>query len=210
MAVARGRPRDAHIDRAVLQVAADVLAEDGYRGVVIEEVARRSGVSKAAVYRRWSNRRHLVLAVLQDRVAQVAAPDTGCTLCDLHECLTLVTGAFERLGAGVLAQLIADGGDDPDLRRQLEEAVLEPPRRAVHRTLYEARRRGDLDPELDLGMTVDALSALVFYRLLLGATPMSSAEIEAVVLTVLRGIARDADALLREYREHDEHDESDG
>lgn len=205
MATGRGRPRDAHIDEAVLQATADVLDSDGYRGVVIEDVARRAGVSKTAVYRRWPNRRPLVLEVLANRLGRIEAPNSGCTLCDLHECLVLVTDAFCRLGPGTLAQLIAEGADDPSLHDHLMEVVIEPPRRAVHRTLFEARRRGDLRDDVDLSLIVDTLSSLVFYRLLLGGDPMDPGELEVVVSEVLRGIATDGDALLREYTEHDEH-----
>ncbi|RIQ14429.1 TetR/AcrR family transcriptional regulator [Jiangella rhizosphaerae] len=206
MAIGRGRPRSTQIDAAVLHATAEVLDRHGYRGVVIEDVARRAGVSKTAVYRRWPNRHRLTLAVLEDRLGRIEAPSTGCTLCDLHECLTLITRAFRRLGAGTLAQLLAEGDDDPSVQQHLTQAVLDPPRRAVHRTLFEARRRGDLRDDVDLPLTVDALSSLVFYRLLLGAEPMDHHEIEAVVIAQLRGIATDADALLREATAHAEHE----
>ena len=205
MANGRGRPRDAQIDAAVLEATEEALDAHGYSGVVIEEVARRAGVSKTAVYRRWPNRRHLALAALADRLDRIEAPDTGCTLCDLHECLVLITNAFRRLGTGTLAQLIAEGADDPELREQLTEIVLEPPRRAVHRSLFAARGRGDLRDDVDLPLTVDALSSLVFYRLLLGDDPMNPQQIEAVVITLLRGVAADAGALLREFAEHKVH-----
>ncbi|SDE35419.1 TetR/AcrR family transcriptional regulator [Glycomyces harbinensis] len=203
---ARGRPRNEHIDAAVLQATASTLDEIGYRGVAIEDVARRAGVSKSAIYRRWPNRRRLVLAVLEDRLGRIEPPDSGCTLCDLHECLVLVTQAFCRLGAGTLAQLAADGAGDPDLHDELIEVVFEPPRRAVHRTLFEARRRGDLRDDVDLPLTVDVLSSLTFYGLLLGRDPMEPDEIETVVTTMLRGIAADADLLLREYVRHERHE----
>ncbi|WP_293699603.1 TetR/AcrR family transcriptional regulator [uncultured Agrococcus sp.] len=201
----RGRPRDAQIDAAVLEATEEALDTEGYSGVIIEEVARRAGVSKTAVYRRWPNRRHLALAALADRLGRIEAPNTGCTLCDLHECLVLITNAFRRLGTGTLAQLIAEGADDAELREQLTEIVLEPPRRAVHRSLFDARRRGDLRDDVDLPLTVDALSSLVFYRLLLGDDPMDPQQIEAVVITLLRGVAADAGALLREFAEHEVH-----
>lgn len=205
MATRRGRPRQQHIDEAVLRASAEALDRDGYRGVAIEEVARRAGVSKAAVYRRWPNRRHLALAVLEERLGRIEAPNSGCTLCDLHECLVLFTRAFDRLGAGTLAQLIAEGAEDGSLHAQLTSVVLDPPRRAVHRTLFEARRRGDLRDDVDLPLTVDALSSLVFFRLLLGDDPMGDEELGTVVTSVLRGIAMDGDALLREYAEHEQH-----
>lgn len=202
----RGRPRDGHIDAAVLEATAEVLDAGGYRDVAIEEVARRARVSKTAVYRRWPNRRRLVLAVLEERLGQIAAPDSGCILCDLHECLVLITRAFSRLGAGTLAQLTAEGADDPDFRRELLDIVVEPPRREVHRTLHKASQRGDLRDGVNLSLTVDALSSLTFYRQLFGDGAMDSAEIETVVIAMLRGIAADYEELARAYSVHEGHD----
>ena len=200
MATGRGRPRSTEIDDAVRAAAAEALDRDGYAGVVIEDVARRAGVSKTAVYRRWPNRRDLTLAVLGDRLGRIEAPETGCTLCDVHEALVLVTEATCSLGAGTLAQLIAEGVDEP-----LSEVALEPPRRAVHRLLFAARGRGDLRADVDLRLATDSLISLVFYRLLLGEDPMSAEEIETVVIAVLRGLAADPEELLREYTAHSAH-----
>lgn len=202
----RGRPRDEHIDAVVLEATAETLDAGGYRDVAIEEIARRAGVSKTAVYRRWPNRRRLVLAVLEERLGQIRAPDSGCILCDLHECLVLFTRAISRLGAGTLAQLTAEGADDPDFRAELMDVVVEPPRREVHRTLYKARQRGDLKADVDLPLTVDVLSSLTFYRQLFGDGVMASDEIETVVTTMLRGIAADYDELARASRAHEVHD----
>jgi|SRR5690625_751135 len=202
----RGRPRDESIDAAVLAATAQALDEGGYRAVSIEDVARRAGSSKSALYRRWPDRRRLVLAVLEDRLGRLQAPDTGCTLCDLHECLVLVTRAVDRLGAGTLAQLTAEGTGDPELREELMEVVVDPPRREVHRTLHKARERGDLAEHVDLPLTVDVLASLTFYRQLLGEGPMTSEEIESVVTALLRGIASDYEELVRVYGEHEAHE----
>src|SRR5215213_6757760 len=98
-----GRPRDPQIDAAVLRVT-------------LEDVARRAGTSKPAIYRRWGNRQRLMLDALGGRLGAVRPPDTGCTLCDLDECLKLFVGAFRRLPPDVLAPLYADCIADEELR----------------------------------------------------------------------------------------------
>ena len=42
-----GRPRDASVDVRVLRETFDLLAEKGFRGLRIDEVARRAGVPKS-------------------------------------------------------------------------------------------------------------------------------------------------------------------
>ncbi|HLS15813.1 MAG TPA: helix-turn-helix domain-containing protein, partial [Beutenbergiaceae bacterium] len=111
-----GRPRDVAIDSAVLDTVSQVLDTDGYRALAIEDVARRAGVSKPAVYRRWAGRQELALAELRRRLKEVKPPDTHCTLCDLHESLSLFSRAFARVGAATLAHLLADSAHDEDFR----------------------------------------------------------------------------------------------
>ena len=67
----------------MLEATLDVLDDTGYTHLTLEDVARRAGTSKPAIYRRWPDRRRLVLAALGSRLGDVHAPDTGCTLCDI-------------------------------------------------------------------------------------------------------------------------------
>lgn len=194
-----GRPRQEAIDTAVFAATGDVLAVSGIGAVSIQDIARRAGVSRTAVYRRWPNRTRLVLALLGERLGEIEAPRSGCTVCDLHEILTRTTDAFCRIGAGTLAALLAQAETDRALRDDLLEAVIEPARRALHRTLFDARERGDLRGDVDLQLTVDALASLVLFRLLLDQNPMTEDQIEDVVLTVLRGIAVDSGTLVAAY-----------
>ena len=94
-----GRPRDTQIDAAVLEATLTTLDDSGYGRFTLEEVARRAGTTKPAIYRRWPTRQRLVLAALGQRLGEERAPDTGCTLCDLDECLKLFgsrSGACRR------------------------------------------------------------------------------------------------------------------
>src|ERR687894_2814235 len=81
--VAGGRPRNRHIDTAVLDATLAVLNEVGYTALSLEDVARRAATTRPAIYRRWSGRPRLVLAALAVRLDVAEVPDTGCTLCDL-------------------------------------------------------------------------------------------------------------------------------
>src|ERR687894_515882 len=66
--VAGGRPRNRHIDTAVLDATLAVLNEVGYTALSLEDVARRAATTRPAIYRRWSGRPRLVLAALAVRL----------------------------------------------------------------------------------------------------------------------------------------------
>lgn len=58
----RGRPRDIDIDQRILRAAAEVYSERGWAGFSVESIARRSRVSRDAVYRRFDDNISLLMA----------------------------------------------------------------------------------------------------------------------------------------------------
>jgi AcrR family transcriptional regulator len=194
----RGRPRDAQIDAAVLEATLATLADTGYGRLTLERVARRAGTTKPAIYRRWPSRQQLVLAALGQRLGEARAPDTGCTLCDLDECLMLFVAAFRRMPPDVIGPLFADCAGDRALRNAFMTTLFDPPRAAVKETLDRAHARGDLRDDVDRDLILDLIGSFVHYRALFGHARSTKAEIERAVEALLRGIADDYPRL----REH--------
>jgi AcrR family transcriptional regulator len=195
-----GRPRDRQIDAAVLDATVAVLDRSGYGRLTLEEVARRAGTTKPAIYRRWPNRQRLVLAALGRRLGSARAPDTGCTLCDLDECLKLFVAAFRRMPPGVIGPLFADCAGESELRTAFMATLFDPPRAAVSETLERAHARGDLREDVDLELILDLIGSLVHYRALFGHAPTSDVEIERAVEALLQGIAHDYPSLVEHSR----------
>jgi AcrR family transcriptional regulator len=195
-----GRPRDGQIDAAVLDATLAALDQYGYGRLTLEEVARRAGTTKPAIYRRWPNRQRLVLAALGQRLGEARAPDTGCTLCDLDECLKLFVAAFRRMPPDVIGPLFADCAGDRDLRAAFMTTLFDPPRAAVKETLDRAHARGDLREDVDRDLILDLVGSLVHYRMLFGHARTTDAEIERAVEALLQGIAADYPRLLEHSR----------
>jgi len=195
-----GRPRDRQIDVAVLKSTLAVLDNAGYGGLTLEEVAREAGTTKPAIYRRWPTRQQLVLSALRQRLGDATAPDTGCTLCDLDECLKVFQAAFRRMPPGVIGPLFADCAGDRELRAMFMTTLFDPPRAAVRETLERANARGDLRDDVDLELILDLIGSLVHYRALFGHAPTSDREIEGAVEALLQGIATDYPRLLKHSR----------
>jgi AcrR family transcriptional regulator len=195
-----GRPRNPEIDAAVLSATLAALDEYGYGRLTIEEIARRAGATKPAIYRRWPSRQRLVLAALDQRLGAARAPDTGCTLCDIDECLKVFVATFRRMPPDVLGPLFADCAGDRELRAAFMTTLFEPPRTAVRETLDRAHGRGDLREDVDLDLVLDLIGSFVHYRALFGHAPTSNVEIEGAVEALLQGIATDYPALLEHSR----------
>jgi AcrR family transcriptional regulator len=56
-----GRPRDPRIDRVIREVAVELYAESGWAGFQISTIAKRAGVGKSAIYRRWPTLEDLLI-----------------------------------------------------------------------------------------------------------------------------------------------------
>lgn len=195
-----GRPRRTEIDAAALDATLTLLGESGYRRLSLEEVARRAGTTKPALYRRWPSRPALVLAALAGRLGGIVVPDTGCTMCDLGESIGVFVAAFRRLPPDVIGPLLADCAADPELHAAFMTTLFDPPRQAVRQTLAGAVERGDLRRDLDLELAVDLLGSLVHHRVLFGHAALTDGDIESAVETLLGGIAADYPALVEHSR----------
>jgi AcrR family transcriptional regulator len=196
-----GRPRDTHIDQAILKTTLTLLDKKGYAGLVLEEVARQARTTKPAIYRRWETRPNLALAALQMRLEGIETPDTGCTICDLDEGLNIFVAVFQQIRPDVLGPLFAECATEPELRRKFMGTLFEPPRRSVLRMLETAAARGDLRPDLDIELVLDMLGSLVHYRALFGHAPLEPSDVENAVASLLSGIATDYPALVEHSRE---------
>ena len=76
----RGRPRDLAIDEAVLGATDELIASVGYGRLSFDMVARRAGVTRPTIYRRWRNKPELVHAALFRRSRACRTPVTSSTI----------------------------------------------------------------------------------------------------------------------------------
>ena len=73
-----GRPRSEESRTAVLCATSALLHDVGLRAMTTEQIACRSGVSKATIYKWWPNKYAVAVeAFLSEMAAESADPDTG-------------------------------------------------------------------------------------------------------------------------------------
>jgi AcrR family transcriptional regulator len=58
----------------LIEAAAEIIREKGYGGTALEDVARRAGMTRGAIYGNFKNREELFLAVVQTRWKPIAPP----------------------------------------------------------------------------------------------------------------------------------------
>ncbi|HEX9036191.1 MAG TPA: TetR/AcrR family transcriptional regulator [Ktedonobacterales bacterium] len=187
-----GRPRNPTADRAILEATLSQLAEQGYAGLVLTDIARRAGVSTATLYRRWPSKAPLVLDALRVLILTVPLPDTGNTRADL---IAFVTERLRTASSPLLTQVIpalaGEGRRNPAFAELFWS--LQRPVRAQAFTLFERGvARGDLPTTLDRELALDLLLGPITFRQLVSGAPLDSALAPAIVDAVLFGIAHEA------------------
>src|SRR3954453_17321567 len=77
--------RTARVRAAVLRAGGDPLAEQGFAHLDLAAIARRAGVGKTTVYRRWGTVTGLVADLLEEMAEQsLPRTETGSLLGDLQ------------------------------------------------------------------------------------------------------------------------------
>lgn len=188
---AMGRPREERADRAILDAALALMAEQGVQELRVNAVADRAGVGKATIYRRYRSKDELVTAAIASLVGgEIGVPDTGSTRADL---LALMRDAVKLYSsspeAGLMPGLVAAMSHDPELARTVREGFLASRRAALREVLERGVERGDLRAGLDAELALDVLGGPLFYRLLITGGPIDDRLAEGVVELILHGFA---------------------
>ncbi|MFF4011234.1 TetR/AcrR family transcriptional regulator [Streptomyces sp. NPDC001717] len=171
--------RTARVRAAVLEAAGDTLAEQGFHGLDLAEIARRAEVGKTTVYRRWGTVTGLVADLLADMAEQsLPRAETGSLSEDMRANAALVrrTLTDPRQGAlfkAVIAAATSDAKTAEALHRFYEVRVAE-----WAPCVREAVERGELPEGTDAAEVVRAVSAPLYYRFLTSGAPLDEATAE--------------------------------
>lgn len=181
--------RAARVRTAVLQAVHDLLAEVGYERMTIEEIARRAGVHKTTVYRRWPTKAELVLETARASSAEnVPVPDTGT----LH-------GDLQQLARGVVSNIGSDPGSQTTLAIVAAAAASAELAFAMHAFWAErlavtipvverAIKRGELPLATDANLIIETLIGPIWIRLLLTGETIDN-DLADRVATLVAGCA---------------------
>jgi AcrR family transcriptional regulator len=149
------------------------LAEVGYGRLSIDAVAKRAGVGKAAIYRRWRSKLDITVALTSAvAVAAIDVPDTGSLRGDIRQYLENACEALAHpLARHIVPDLLAEATRNPALADALLHTV-RTPRRAKAAILFQrAMERGELPAESDVEMCMDLLAGPLYWRLAVVRTP---------------------------------------
>ncbi|QKW07644.1 TetR/AcrR family transcriptional regulator C-terminal ligand-binding domain-containing protein [Streptomyces sp. NA04227] len=185
--------RTARVRAAVLRAAGDALAELGFGGLDLADVARRAEVGRTTVYRRWGTPAALVADLLADMAEQsLPRTDTGELLGDL------------RANARLVQRTLADARQGPLFKSVVAAATWDTRTARALADFYEVRvaewapcvqqavERGELPKGTDPAEVIRAVSAPLYYVLLTSGTapdePAADRAAEAAAAAARAGV----------------------
>ncbi|MCM4079457.1 TetR/AcrR family transcriptional regulator [Paractinoplanes hotanensis] len=199
MATGKRAPAGAAVLRSDITVAIrdavmHELAEVGYGRLSIEAVARRAGVGKTAIYRRWSNKLEMVLEIVSDVAGRsVPLPDTGSFAGDLQLIMMIVSRALRhRIASQIIPDLMAEAARNPQIAETLQKALRTHQQAVGEKLVGSAVTRGELPEGTDPDLAVDLILGPLYWRLAVSRTKPDGAYLEklmAAVTAALRSTA---------------------
>ncbi|MDF2583571.1 MAG: TetR family transcriptional regulator [Mycobacterium sp.] len=171
--VGRGRPRAEATDRAILQAALELFIDRGIEGASMEQIAKRAGVGKPTVYRRWSSKEDLIAAAIETLVAE----EVGWASADVIETespYALVEAAIDAAAVvassreyrALVASVYGSAVSHPALMARYWQRYILPRRHLAARLLERARENGTVAADTDLDVTIDMMVGAITYRVL--------------------------------------------
>ncbi|MFJ8086433.1 TetR/AcrR family transcriptional regulator [Streptomyces sp. NPDC096205] len=154
------------VTEAIRAAVFEELAAVGYARMSIEGIARRAGVGKTAVYRRWRSKLHLVLDIVSAIAVQgLPAPDTGSLEGDLRLLYEVTARALRHpVASQIIPDLQAEAARNPEIAELMQKALREGQEGVALKIVAAAERRGEIRTGVDDELALDLISGPLYWR----------------------------------------------
>lgn len=177
------RRRGAALDEAILTAAWEELAAAGFAKLTMESVADRAKTGVAVLYRRWPNKKDLVLAALRHYgdTHRAVLPDTGNLREDIRALLESINTERHELATLVTAALVGLHDSAGLTPQDLRLAVIGEGPWQSDEVFRRAHGRGEIDLARIPQDVLDLPFQLVRHDILMTLRPVSSERIRSIV-----------------------------
>lgn len=185
----RGRPRQQAIDEAILDATEQLLARRGYEAMTVEHVAAAAGVSKPTIYLRYRSKAELVAATVDRLLPPLDVPASESAAKDLVALIEIQRHWVERHGLRIVAAVLLEQEDHPELLDRFRQRVVRPVRNAFRDALRRGIDRGELRVGADSAEMIDAFTGAYWARSWTADTP-TRRWTTRLVADLLEGVRR--------------------
>ncbi|MFF2778327.1 TetR/AcrR family transcriptional regulator [Streptomyces sp. NPDC058052] len=178
------------VTEAIRAAVFEELAAVGFARMSIEGIARRAGVGKTAVYRRWKSKLALVLDLVGAVAAQgLPAPATGSLEGDVRALLTVASHALRHpIASQVIPELLVEAARQPEIVEPVRTALLDGQEGVVAQIVREAVARGELPEGTDPGRALDLVVGPLYWRLVVVRTDLPKGYVDDLARAAVAGL----------------------
>jgi len=154
----------------------------------MERVALESRVAKTTIYRHWPTKASLCMDLYLDAARELTDPGLGNIADDL-KCLAreVVRLQMRTVAGPALIGLIAEAQINPESRGAFLAEFAEKRREVTKHILRRAIERGELSPDTDIDLVIDAIGGAITFRLLQRHAPVNRQFTDRLIDLVLVG-----------------------
>lgn len=165
-------------------------ADRGFGALSLERVAKRAGVGKAALYRRWSSKHEMAVQLLRDVGLHVTKfPDCGTLEEDLKSFLFSLRRTLRHpLIRRILPDLHAEMARNSALSQEIRATVQFQRRAHATQIIDRAIARGEVPKGANHTLAIDALGSILYWRVIVTGGRVHRADIEEVAEFIAAGL----------------------
>lgn len=177
-----GRPRSESSRTSIFSAVLKLLATKSLRDISIEEIAFEAGVSKATVYRWWSNKTQLAIdAFLNDISVKAPFVVRGTITDTIVSQVHALADQYRGRDGEILRQIIAECQASPEDMKIFHQKFLFLRREEAKRYIRIARKDGVIASKLDDDTIIDMIYGPIYYRLLLRHARIDKSFVKSIV-----------------------------
>lgn len=175
------RPRNTATHQAILDAAAFILEQYGYKSLTIERIAKVSGAGKPTIYRWWPNKTAILIELFgRNTLYLETIGDTGSTRKEAQQWFARVWQTWDSpVNSEAFRSLIAEAQSDPESLALLNDNYIKPRRKSLLDILKRAQSRGELAGR-NIEAIVDYCGGFNWQHLLLHTHPSQEAIDEVI------------------------------
>ncbi len=170
----RGRHANSSLDQRIMETVIEIVATEGDSRCTMDEIARRTGVPKSTIYRRWPSKGVLLiqsyLSILRRFRKKI---DTGSVQSDMEASIAGDIAAIRDPRLGRMAiNILMEAQMSSEMAALMREKTLLPLRQARKEMLQRGISRGEISPDSNLEIAMDMQFGAVWYRILSNSAPL--------------------------------------
>ncbi|MEV8457429.1 TetR/AcrR family transcriptional regulator [Streptomyces sp. NPDC052095] len=175
---------------AIRRAVFEELAAVGFARMSMEGIARRAGVGKTAVYRRWKSKLALVLDLVSAVAVQgMPAPATGSLHGDVRAVLELAAYALRHpVASQVIPDLLVEAARNPEIADTIKAALLDPQQGIAAVVVRDAVARGELPAGSDPDRALDLIVGPLYWRLAVVRTPLPAGYLDELATAAVAAL----------------------